>query len=107
MLDLLDRLSGVRQSGAGWTARCPAHEDRRASLSVGRGEDGRWLLKCHAGCTFDAVVGALGINPRDLFPTNGHRAVPARRPLAVYDYDGVFEVVRFAPKDFRQRRSDG
>ena len=46
--DLLDRLDGVRQSGARWTARRPVHDDRRASLSAG-GDDGRWLLKCHAG----------------------------------------------------------
>ncbi len=107
MLDLLDRLEGVRESGAGWTARCPAHADRRASLAVGRGDDGRWLLKCHAGCAFGAVVGALGIDARDLFPSNGHRHPPARREAAVYDYDGVFEVVRYEPKDFRQRRPDG
>ena len=105
--DLLDRLDGVRQSGARWTARCPAHDDRRASLSVGRGDDGRWLLKCHAGCTFPSIVGALGIDARDLFPSNGHRRRPQRREAAVYDYDGVFEVVRYEPKDFRQRRPDG
>ena len=98
---------GVRQSGARWTARCPAHDDRRASLSVGRGDDGRWLLKCHAGCTFPSIVGALGIDARDLFPSNGHRRRPQRREAAVYDYDGVFEVVRYEPKDFRQRRPDG
>ena len=42
--DLLDRLEGVRRSGAGRTARCPGPGNRRASLSVGRGDDGRWLL---------------------------------------------------------------
>ena len=104
--DLLDRLTGVRRSGAGWTARCPGHDDRRASLSVGRGDDGRWLLKCHAGCPFDAIVAALGVDARDLFPSNG-REPPDRRIVAVYDYDGVFEVVRYDPKDFRQRRRDG
>ena len=106
MLDLLDRLERVRQSGAGWTARCPAHNDRRASLSVGRGDDGRWLLKCHAGCAFPAYVDALGVDVRDIFPSNGRRRSPARREVAVYDYDGVFEVVRYEPKD-RQRRPDG
>ncbi len=106
--DLLERLSGVRQSGAGWTARCPAHEDRRASLSVGRGDDGRWLVKCHAGCTFDAIVAALGIDAGDLFPSTNTGPRPSeRRVVAVYDYDGVFEVVRYAPKNFRQRRPDG
>ena len=105
--DLPDRLEGVRRSGAGWTARCPAHDDRRASLSVGRGDDGRWLLKCHAGCAFDAIVAALGIDAGELFPDKQPHQPPDRRVIAVYDYDGVFEVVRYEPKDFRQRRRDG
>ena len=107
MLHLLERLKGVRRSGRGWTARCPAHEDRQPSLSVGRGEDERWLVTCHAGCELDAIVDALGISAADLFPaTEGHRK-RARREVAVYDYDGEFEVVRYSPKDFRQRRPDG
>ena len=105
--DLLDRLERVRRSGAGWTARCPAHDDRRASLSVGRGDDRRWLLKCHAGCSFDAIVAALGIDARELFPAKRRDPAPARRVAAVYDYDGVLQVVRYEPKDFRQRRPDG
>jgi hypothetical protein len=36
--DFLDRLDRVKRSGSGWTARCPAHEDRHASLSVGEGD---------------------------------------------------------------------
>ena len=105
--DPLDRLEGVRPSGEGWVARCPAHDDRRTSLSVGHGDDGRWLLHCHAGCTVDDVVGALGITTRDLFPTRNNAPRPDRPTVAVYDYDGVFEVVRYNPKDFRQRRPDG
>ena len=31
---ILDRLSGVKKSGKGWSAPCPAHDDRRPSLSV-------------------------------------------------------------------------
>lgn len=27
----------ARRARAGWVARCPAHEDRRASLSIGEG----------------------------------------------------------------------
>ena len=48
---ILTKLEHVRKTGGGWQARCPAHEDRQASLSVSTGDDGRVLLHCHAGCT--------------------------------------------------------
>ncbi|MGC4116147.1 MAG: hypothetical protein QM765_16515 [Myxococcales bacterium] len=57
-----------RRTGAGHLARCPAHEDQQASLSVGEGEGGRVLLKCHAGCDVEAVCSALGLDKRELFP---------------------------------------
>jgi hypothetical protein len=65
---LLAKLSGMRRSGSGWSARCPAHDDRRASLSIAEGDDGRVLLKCHAGCSTAAVLRAVGLELRDLFP---------------------------------------
>jgi hypothetical protein len=34
-----------------WTAHCPAHEDRNASLSLTEKDDGTVLLNCHAGCS--------------------------------------------------------
>ncbi len=34
---VLGRLSGVRKSLKGWTACCPAHDDRTPSLSIGLG----------------------------------------------------------------------
>lgn len=90
--------------------RCPAHEDGTASLSVSNG-DGKVLLHCHAGCTTDTILQAIGLTTRDLFDhpaeTRGRAAI-----LATYDYhdeDGhlLYQVVRLAPKDFRQRRPDG
>jgi hypothetical protein len=65
---VLPLLSGVRRSGRGWIARCPAHEDRSPSLSVREGDDGRLLLHCWAGCDAASIVGALGLDIRDLFP---------------------------------------
>lgn len=38
--------------------RCPAHEDRHPSCSVSDSA-GRVLVRCHAGCTQDAVIDAL------------------------------------------------
>lgn len=65
---LLSRLERVRKAGAGWSARCPAHEDRTASLSVSTGNDGRLLVHCFAGCPIGDVLGAIGLSVGDLFP---------------------------------------
>jgi putative DNA primase/helicase len=53
------RALGGHRAGAGWAARCPAHEDRSPSLSIADARDGRLLLYCHAGCVFAQVLGAL------------------------------------------------
>jgi hypothetical protein len=66
-----------RQTDKGWSAKCPAHDDRRASLSVNEGEDGRVLVTCHAGCTFEKICSALSIEPSDLMPVRGVEARPA------------------------------
>ena len=111
MADLLAAFSGVKKSGAGWTAKCPAHEDRRASLSIGQGDDGRWLLHCHAGCELDAILVEAKLEARDLFPQKGN-GTSNQRIAKIYDYRDVrrelqYQVVRYEPKNFRQRRPDG
>jgi hypothetical protein len=40
----------------GWDAHCPAHDDRRQSLTIDVKDDGRVLLKCHASCTAEAFA---------------------------------------------------
>ena len=81
--ELLGRLDRVKRNGGGWLARCPAHEDRNPSLSITEGDAGRILLHCHAGCTVEEIVAALGLRVVDLFAdtrTNppGTRATPQR-----------------------------
>ena len=66
MTDLLNQLKGVRRNGDGWTCRCPAHADKENSLSV-RHADGKWLLKCFAGCTVEQIASAIGLKVSDLF----------------------------------------
>ena len=66
-LDLvLSALSGVREAGNHWQARCPAHDDRKPSLSVKDGERGV-IVKCWSGCTFASIVEAMGLKASDLF----------------------------------------
>lgn len=62
-----------RKSGAGWCSRCPAHDDSTPSLSINAGEDGRALLHCHAGCSSEAVCGAIGLRSADLFADDASR----------------------------------
>jgi putative DNA primase/helicase len=82
----LARLLKAKRSGSGWIARCPAHDDRRESLSISEGENGKLLLKCHAGCTFDQIIKTADIEPPR---TNGEdRGAPRSKPriVATYDY---------------------
>ena len=65
---VLSQLKGVRTSMRGWRACCPAHADRKPSLSIGLGEQGQVLLKCFAGCSLERIVEAMGLTMTDLFP---------------------------------------
>src|SRR6266566_7276529 len=65
---VLAHLKGVRKSLHGWVACCPAHRDRKPSLSIGLGDEGQVLLTCFAGCSLDSIVEAMEITLADLFP---------------------------------------
>lgn len=67
LFTVLGKLEGVRRSGTGYEARCPAHEDRHASLSVGTGDDGRVLLDCKKGCQTEQVLASLAMDWSALF----------------------------------------
>jgi len=67
---LLGMLSGVkrgRQPGTA-TALCPVpeHGDTNASLSVRAADDGVVLLHCFAGCKFERICQAIGVEPTQL-----------------------------------------
>lgn len=65
--NILPLLHGVKKTANGWEAHCPGHEDQHASLSIARGEGGRVLLHCHAGCSSETIATALGLKLADLF----------------------------------------
>jgi hypothetical protein len=105
-VDLAARLN-ARPCGDGWQARCPAHEDARASLSIGNGDDGRTLVNCHAGCSTDAILEALKLQRHDLFSDT--KVAATKKIIATYDYTDedetvLYQVIRYEPKDFKQRR---
>jgi putative DNA primase/helicase len=108
--ELATRLE-AKLAGDGWVTRCPAHDDHRASLSIGTGDDGRILVKCHAGCTVEAITTAANLTTADLF-TRPKKTATKKKIVATYAYEdehnqALYEAVRFEPKSFRQRRPDG
>ena len=107
----------AKRSGDGYSTRCPAHEDRHASLSVTEADDGRVLICCHAGCTVQAIMQALGLPMSDLFPRREpeRKRKPAQEPkpapVPTYIYtdaagEPVHGTLREAGKRFVQARAD-
>lgn len=74
--ETIARALGGRKHGTGWTARCPAHDDRDPSLSI-REAAGKVLVHCHAGCDQRDVIAVL--KERGLW--DGKVCSPLRRGL--------------------------
>lgn len=124
VIEKLTEVTGYTPQGSATqrSARCPAHEDHRASLSVGLGRDGAVLLHCHTEvCTPEDVWSALGLLARDLFvePKAPREPDPHWMPCtqdghkwaAEYLYtdeqgNTLFGAVRCDQKCFRQWRPD-
>jgi len=128
--EFLSRFENPRKTQQGHVAKCPAHEDKTASLSISEGNDGKILVKCFAGCTLPSIVSSLGLIVRDLYNDQEREsAQPYRRINAPekkqpdpeasepktkysiereYSYTDVFgnevyQALRLIPKSFRQR----
>ena len=71
--ETIARALGGRKSGKGWSARCPAHDDSKPSLSLTDSDNGRVLIYCHAGCDQNTVINEL--------KSTGLWTVTGRRPF--------------------------
>ena len=111
----LERFSDVRPDGRGWTAKCPAHDDHKPSLRISVGDDGRILLHCHAGCSFEAILAAVHLTVQDVSPGDARPASPEADEIhyVYHDEEGklLYRVVRGpvtdGKKTFWQQRPDG
>ncbi len=70
VLNMLQGVSGPNASGE-YTAKCPAHEDGTASLTLRvkpSPKDGkeRVYLNCHAGCSHEKIMAVLRLTNQDL-----------------------------------------
>lgn len=114
VLAKLSELGPLRRSGAGYSACCPAHEDRNPSLTVAPGKDQPVVIRCHTGCAIEDILAALGLTWDELCVPRGTTTdewTPAGPAVDVYHYrdeNGVllYDVCRAAGKQFRQRVPD-
>jgi hypothetical protein len=129
LVALVSETVQLRRVGQQWRGLCPFHPDRDPSLSVepakgvylchGCGATGNaitWVARVHGMIDGDAVHWLLqraGIpDPRDQLAARREAPRASQRVVAAYDYVGadgnlLYQVVRFEPKTFRQRRTDG
>lgn len=115
IFDILARLKNVKgpDASGNYLACCPAHDDKKQSLSVKQGDKGV-VLKCYAGCGVRDICARMGIEMKDLFDKPKEQpAAPRQQRVIVRTYpytdkDGklLFEVVRYDPKGFSQRMPD-
>jgi hypothetical protein len=119
-------LNGRPAAGDGYLCSCPVathgrqRGDRNPSLLVRDGDFGI-LVHCFAGCDGRNVLDEFRHRGliEDFARSSDHAkyngldsAASPRRIVAIYNYedensDTLFQVVRYEPKDFRQRKPDG
>ena len=105
--NILSRLNGVKKTRTGWVACCPAHEDMNASLSITVNKNGTVLLFCHAGCKYEAIIAGLSKLPIiNDFVNASNEEIHLVAIYTYYDEDGmpIYQVLRYEPKTFKQRR---
>lgn len=72
----------ARRAGKGkWSAKCPCHKDRLASLSIWEGKTAV-MLNCFAGCDKKSILASVGIGFKDLFYHS--RDLPSSQLKAIY-----------------------
>lgn len=108
--DALSKLSKVKRTGESYVALCPAHEDKKQSLSVTE-KDGKLLMKCFAGCSFEDIVTTLD-NSVVAQTSKENAPVTPEKVVAVYDYtdesgETLYQVHRTNHKNFWQKKPNG
>lgn len=101
-----------------WQARCPCHDDKKASLTITNDDrTGKTLIRCHAGCSTKDIVERVGLTFADL---NDKKAEPVKEPAyrknlvaeyRYFDYEHgnkyLYSKLRYKGKLIRYARIQG
>ena len=118
---ILSRLKGVKKVGPNtYRAYSPLRDEKEPSLYITEKPDGTILMCDHGGGDAKAILAAIGLTMRILFPDGGSSGSepkgsdPERKVAAIYKYldkngELVAEKVRYKNKTFfwRSKKPDG
>ena len=93
--NLLGLLQKVKSTSRGrWTCLCPSHQDKSPSMHIKLEDDGKILINCKAGCGVEDILGAIGLEFKDLMPEQAthHRQKPRKQVLYATE---ALELIRF------------
>lgn len=119
-LELAQLFPHFESRSDGYYVPCPvpSHEDKNPSLCISIGENGKPLWICRAGCDKAAVTEAMkpyrrqtGGSGNGSTPPTEPTTPPRAKIVAEYNYHDengklLYQVVRFDPKKFLQRKPD-
>lgn len=110
-------LNGARgKSDGSINVRCPCHDDKKASLTISKGEKHETVLKCHVGCNYIDILAAVGLTENDLYNDGkeqeqnwrkkAEKSANGRKIEAIYDYEDVkgeylYSKIRFEGKEIK------
>ena len=105
------KLEKVKQTSNGIEALCPAHDDKKASLTASRNGE-KILFKCQAGCINNEILQIIDMEWNQFFVHSDNSKTPKKKEVCRYRYENkdgkhAFDVVRLEPKTFRPQRPDG
>jgi len=95
--EALKKLKNVKQDNNGYTAMCPAHQDKHNSLCITEKGD-KLLMKCQAGCSFVDILNCI----KDTKHSSGNKVEEIYKYI---DENGeiIHETVKGSNKKFYQR----
>ena len=114
LTEVLQHFEGVTSKGNGqYMAKCPAHPDKKASLSIKQGDKGGIVLHCFAGCDNADILAAAGLTQDDIRAPKADKPA-GKRIVAIYSYTDdagkmTHQKIRYSDKSFtwRQPKGDG
>lgn len=104
---IIEALESVKCIGENqYMAKCPCHDDKKASLSITQ-ENNKILLHCFAGCNSEDIVNSIGLTMKDLFIKKKEKEMAILEKEYYYtDENGnkLYKCMRYNPKKFVQAK---